>query len=168
MDQTSPTPASSHPQPGAHVPPPAAPGAWTAPPAVQSLPPMGYAYVPPKSHRPGVVLGVISLVLSILALLGVTGIAAMMFSGGPGGDGPLTGRLPVAGAGASVGAAAFSNAIADRMKQDGASVEDMVCPAAPTVERGQVWVCHGKLDGSDWAVIVYIEDSAGTYTLNPV
>lgn len=165
MDPTSPT------QPGGPTAaPPVSPAAWSAPmgpgPVAPGAPP-AYGYVPPKSHRPGLVLGVISLVISTIALLGVIGIAVMMFAGGPGGDGPLTGQLPIAGAGA-IGSTEFSKAIADRMRQDGATVDDMVCPAAPTVERGQVWVCHGKLDGSDWAVIVYVEDSAGRYTLNPV
>ena len=44
----------------------------------------------------------------------------------------------------------------------------MDCPDTRKVGQGVVTVCHGQIEGDDWAVIVYFEDELGSFTLNPL
>jgi hypothetical protein len=122
------------------------------------------------------VLGVISLIASGLALLGVIGLFAWSFSpplGLPPEDfgpapAPLTGQLPAVPNGRQVPAEDLTDAITKRLEVDGWDVGSMRCPQVTGLGQGTVSVCHATMDGSDWAVIVFFEDAKGTYTLSLV
>jgi hypothetical protein len=131
-----------------------------------------------KSSRPGLVIAVISLIVSGLALLAVFGMALSTFGGpagpaglvGPAGPdapmAPLTGKVPGVSRSMSLSADRLSSAVSVRMEDDGWFVDEVTCPATPKVAQGVVSVCHATMDDGEWAVIVYFEDEQGTYTLN--
>ena len=156
-------------------------------PAAPLGPPAGYppSYtpgaqaMPTSTSRPGLVLGIISLIASGLALLGVIGLATWVLAGQPGAlpagfpsdfgppPAPLTGQLQVA-AGGQASAADLTEEIRERLEEDGWLVEDMQCPQVSGVGQGTVSVCHSTMDDGEWAVIVFFEDAKGTYTLSLV
>ena len=172
--------AVSLPPPGPHhhpvAPPVAYPAHYTpgAPPAAR------------PSSRPGLVLGVISLIASGLALLGVIGLfiwtaagpnVGQPFPGLPSGmptDGfgpppaPLTGQLSSVPSGRLVSSEALTEDITQQLEDDGWTIQQLQCPQVGGLAQGTVAVCHGTMDESDWAVIVIFEDSRGTYTLSLV
>ncbi len=197
-DSTAPTEAErpisieTLPPPGPHQQPVALPGPHhqpIAPPAAPAAPAVAYpaAYapgtqlMPTSSSRPGLVLGVISLIASSLALLGVIGLFVWTFTGGaanlppglPSEDfgpppAPLTGQLSEVPNGRQIAAEDLTGEITDRLEEDGWIVEDMRCPQVSGLGQGTVSVCHASLDDGDWAVLVFFEDSKGTYTLSLV
>ena len=131
-------------------------------------------------------LAIASFVLSLLAVVGVLlfGLGALdrpasatssadSSSADPGPDpngmssGPLTGNAPVQ-AGKSLPGADLANAVEHRIHDDGAKDISMDCPDTRKVAQGVVTVCHGQIEGEDWAVVVYFEDDLGRFTLNPL
>lgn len=158
--------------PTSPMPAPPAPVGW-APPAPVFVPgqpmpftPAPHAYAAPKSSRPAFVLSIISLVVAVVSLLGMLLMAAAMFGGGS--AGPLTGTVPSVTAGSALSGEALASAVSVRIEDDGGQAEGMTCPETPKVEQGVVTVCHGQIDGEDWAVIVFFEDATGKYTLDPL
>lgn len=141
-------------------PPPYAPG------NPMPFAPVPHAYAAPKSSRPALVLSIISLVVAVVSLLGMLLMAAAMFGGGS--VGPLTGTVPSVTPGSALTGEALASAVSSRIEDDGGQVDAMTCPETPKVEQGVVTVCHGGIDGGDWAVIVFFEDATGKYTLDPL
>ncbi|HSR25423.1 MAG TPA: DUF4333 domain-containing protein, partial [Candidatus Eisenbacteria bacterium] len=135
---------------------------WPAPP---------FAYAPTPYRRPGSALAIASLVVSLVALVGVVLIGAWLFlSGAPlPGDSrsTLTGKLPAMTAGAALAGKDLSAAVSARIQDDGGDVARMDCPDTPKVDQGVVTVCHGSISGETWAVVVYFEDTRGHFTLDP-
>lgn len=133
----------------------------------------GYAAGPPLgSSGPGSGLAVASLVLSVVTLMCLLLLAAWMLAGGPLGVGmgtgaTLTGRLAAPPAGPLPGSE-LAAAITEPLTDDGADVSQMRCPDTPRVAQGVVIVCHGTIDDSPWAVVVFFEDERGTFTLSPL
>jgi hypothetical protein len=76
----------------------------------------------------------------------------------------LTGSVPIA-AGKSLPGADLANAIEFRIHYSGATDISMNCPDTRKVAQGVVTVCHGQIEGGDWAVVVYFEDTVGSFTL---
>lgn len=158
--------------------PQAAPQPWPGQqgaPSYAPYPPVPYARSPygaAKSSRPGLVIAVISLIVSGLALLAVFGMGVFMFGGpaGPGGPAgtmaPLTGKVPSVSPSTSLLGERLSSEISVRLEDDGWIVDEVKCPTTPKVAQGVVSVCHATMDEGDWAVVVYFEDDQGTYTLN--
>lgn len=178
---TQPLPSSQATSPS-HPAPPHAPqprGAHAASPPVAypaSYQPWAHP-MPQTTSRPGLVLGVISLIASGLALLGVIGLAFWTLAGQTGGlpaddfgspPAPLTGQLPSVPNGKKVSSEDLTDEITQRLVDDGWYVEDMRCPQVTGVGPGTVSVCHGTMDDSEWAVIVFFEDARGSYTLSLV
>jgi hypothetical protein len=139
---------------------PPAPGA-----AVQAPPPA----IPGRASNAYRGLTIAAFVLSVISFLGVLGICAFIALGVAGGEGmvPLTGEVTVA-AGQPLPGEDLAHAIEQRIIDDGAVDVALECPDTPKVDQGVVTVCHGDIDGGEWAVIVYFEDELGTYTLNPI
>ena len=136
-----------------------------------SLPPAQPGYPVHGPSHPTSPLALISLIISIVALAGVLGLAAWLaVSGaffGPG-QGPLTGQLQRLSSGSAVRGADLETELTALIGDDGGEVTDMRCPDTPSVGQGVVTVCHGSISGDPWAVIVFFEDSAGRFTLQPV
>jgi hypothetical protein len=135
--------------------------------------------VPQTTSRPGLILGVISLITSGLALLGVIGLLTWTFAGPSAGlppadefgppPAPLTGQLPSAPNGRQVSSEDLTDEIAQRLEDDGWVVAELACPQVTGLGPGTVSVCHGTMDDdSEWAVLVFFEDAKGTYTLSLV
>lgn len=172
IEAERPTTLETLPPPGPHQRPVAPPVAWPA-----GYSPNAHPATTQPSSRPGLVLGIISLIASSLALLGVIGLFAWTFTSSPMGlppddfgppPAPLTGQLSSVPNGGQVTAADLTGEIADRLEKDGWLVEDMRCPQVTGLAQGTVSVCHATLDDGDWAVIIFFEDSKGTYTLSLV
>ncbi|HST49838.1 hypothetical protein [Jatrophihabitans sp.] len=137
-------------------------------PAAQWYPP------PPAPRTGGRGLAITALVLSGLALLGVliVGVGLLVMNApsdeGDSVTGPLTGQLTASPHGGRVLGATLAEAVTDRITQDGGEVSRMDCPVTPKAGQGIVTVCHGVISMSDWAVIVYFEDTDGRFTLEPL
>lgn len=163
---TAPTasPASAEPAGAATWSAPSGPGqpsaGWTQP-----WPPA--PYVPAPRGGSGSGLAVAALVMSIIALVCVVGMGALavLSGGGPGASTPLTGTLPSGAKVAPLSGADLSRTVTARIAEDGGTVDEMQCPATPKIGQGVVTVCHGTVDGADWAVVVYFEDAIGSFTL---
>lgn len=148
-----------------HYAPPqgAAPGWYAAPAPFSPVPRSG-----------GRGLAITSLVLSVLALLGVVAVAGLVLFGtgpngvGPDGSGPLTGQLAASTSGGPVAGAELSRAVSARIDQDGGDVTLMNCPDTAKVGQGVVTVCHGVVSSSEYAIVVYFEDRDGRFTLDPL
>jgi hypothetical protein len=124
-------------------------------------------------------LTIASFVLSIIAVLGVLLLGLVMLAGSAdldstqpddgtsGSMAPLTGSVSVA-AGQSLPGDDLANAVEQRIHADGAADVQMDCPGTPKVAQGVVTVCHGQIEGDEWAVVVYFEDDLGSFTLNPL
>ena len=124
-------------------------------------------------------LTIASFVLSIVAVVGVLLIGLMLLASPAGPDAalpddvdsgpivPLTGSVS-APAGRSLPGDDLANAVEQRIHDDGAGDVEMDCPDTRKVGQGVVTVCHGQIEGDDWAVIVYFEDELGSLTLNPL
>lgn len=135
-----------------------------------SAPQVALPYAPVRERRSGT--AVASLVMSAAALLGVLLIGAwLLFSGAPlpGDDAtPLTGQIASARPGSALPGAELSDAVRQRIEEDGGDVSGMACPQTPSVDQGVVTLCHGTISGASWAVVVYFEDAQGRFTLNPL
>lgn len=154
----------------AYLPSGPAPAAY-APPAYVP-PPVGAG---PETPAPaGRRLAVTGVVLGGLALLGVVllGVFALTstFLGSPddgsgsGGWEPTRGTIgPNAGAG--LGGAELAGEIGRQVRDQGGDPEGLLCPATPKVAQDVTTVCHGDVDGDEYAFVVFFEDAAGTYTL---
>ena len=127
------------------------------------------AWTPAPERRPGTAMAVVSLVASLLALLGVLLIGGwLLLSGASGPSGTLTGRAPSVRSGVPLAGEDLSDAVSTTVADDGGDVADMRCPTTPKVDQGVVTVCHGTISGDAWAVVVYFEDAHGRFTLNPL
>jgi len=144
-------------------PPERAPLAWYPAPAV-----------PPSPAGVGRGLAIAALVLSAVALVGVLAVAVWVLAvtspadEGGGGTGPLTGQLSASAGGGPVTGDTLASAVSARITQDGGDVSRMDCPKTPKVGQGIVTVCHGVIDLSDYAIVVYFEDQDGRFTLEPL
>ena len=121
-------------------------------------------------------LTIAAFVMSALALLGVVAIAALglLASLGPFGPGdgtggtvPLTGTLPSTTTLAPLSGDDLQRGVSTRITQDGAGAVDMTCPQTRQVAQNVTTVCHGTIDGDEWAVVVFFEDADGAFTLLP-
>lgn len=149
------------------APPPSA--GWAAAPPHVPLPPAGTTFAPtPPPRTSG--LAVVAVVLAALALVGVV-VTALWTGLGEGGDddygyGPLTGQLAVRDGG--VPGVDLAAAVRSEVEGDGGYVTRMNCPDTPRVAQNVTTVCHGVVDESDWAMVVFFEDTGGSYTVLPV
>jgi hypothetical protein len=132
---------------------------WALPSAVQSV----------TADRRGLGLAVSSLVLSLLAMLGVLGVAAWMFFAGiplPGETASLlTGRLPAVPTNGTLPGARLAAAVSATVQHGGEEVSDLRCPDTPRVAGGVITVCHGSSSGAPWSVAVVFENRDGQFTL---
>ncbi|EWT00296.1 hypothetical protein N865_16525 [Intrasporangium oryzae NRRL B-24470] len=159
--QTAPATPAGGPTPWSAAAIPAQPAGWTQP----WTPPAPYVPAPRAGSGNG--LAIAALVMSIIALVCVVGMGALavLAGGGPGSTTPMTGTLPSGSTVTPLSGADLSRTVSARIAQDGSTVDEMQCPATPKVAQGVVTVCHGTVDGGDWAVVVYFEDAIGSYTL---
>jgi hypothetical protein len=152
------------------------PAAFPGPPPAGSHPqqsPYGFAPSPREPPRPSV-LPVISLVVSVLALVGVATLAIFGGDGGSGplgddslgGTAPLTGQVSVPTSGGLSGSD-LSATIKKVVIDDGGDVAEIRCPDTEQVRQGTVSVCHGTISSEAWAVLVVFEDSDGNFTAVP-
>jgi hypothetical protein len=111
-------------------------------------------------------LSIVSLIVSVVALIGVAAVA--VFTLGSGGSYPLTGQLETAPASAPLSGPQLVEVLTDVIEEDGGEVTQLKCPATPRVDQGVVTVCHGSIDDEDWAIVVYFEDTQGRFTLQPI
>lgn len=165
-----------HPQ---HGPPPSPQPGWGYPaPASYPLgqPPPGYpsnTVVSPgnSTSTPGRSrLLVASIILSSAALVGVLGIVIWLIAvgaPGAGGGGPLTSSVNVPAGGRLLGDD-LAASLQQRIRADGGDPTRTTCPDTARVDQNVTTVCHGSIDGEDWALVVFFEDTAGSYTLQPV
>ena len=146
----------------------------------------GAAYGPPPVGGPPVVpaptattapagrrLAMTGVVLGGLALLGVLllGLYALTstFLGsddgsGSGGYEPTRGTIgPSSGAG--LGGAELAGEISRQVRDEGGDPEGVTCPDTAEVAQDVTTVCHGDVDGAEYAFVVFFEDAKGDYTL---
>ena len=173
--QPTPRPAGPPlPPPVMQVPtqPSAQPYQWPAPQHLVTAPPPAIAGPPSNTYRG---LTIASFVLSVIAVIGVVLLGLGLLSApalqnlaadpvGKSGMVPLTGSVSVA-AGRSLPAKDLANAVEQRILDDGAADVSMTCPSTAKVAQGVVTVCHGDIEGDEWAVVVYFEDELGEFTL---
>lgn len=131
----------------------------------------GHTVQGPSTSRSRSSMALASLIISVIALIGVIGLAAWlavsgMFSGP--GMGPLTGQLRDISSGSTVRGADLENEVTAIIADDGGDVSEMRCPDTSSVGQGVVTVCHGSISGDPWAVVVFFEDSQGRFTLQPL
>ena len=119
---------------------------------------------PPASKLPllAVVLAGTALLLALVALVTVL----VLTSGGAGG--PLTGRVAEARPGSVLAGAALTAEVTRLVEDDGGAVGRITCPDTADTGPGVVTVYHGSISGEEWAVVVFLEDEAGSITLLPV
>jgi hypothetical protein len=98
----------------------------------------------------------------------ITGASSGQGTGGSGAGGPLTGQLSRAPSGDALPGATLATDVSHRIISDGGDVTRMDCPDTARVAQGIVTVCHGAISGSDYAVVVYLEDRDGRFTLNVI
>lgn len=160
-------------------PPPVGPGAphWPGgaalPPAASSS--WGYApqpYLVPRQRGRG--LAIAAIIMSSIALLGLLvlgGLAAWLIStAASSGDAPVTGtvRSLSLGQDGRLDAGSLEEAVRSAMGHQGGQVSSLDCPDTPEVAQGVVSVCHGEMDGSDWAFVVFFESAGGNFTIMPM
>ncbi|GAB2596666.1 DUF4333 domain-containing protein [Microlunatus antarcticus] len=121
-------------------------------------------------------LAITGVVLGGLALLGVLllGVYALTstFVGSDDGDGS-GGSTPIRGtiapsAGAGLDGPALAAEIARQVRDEGGDPENVTCPATAQVAQDVTTVCHGDVDGDEYAFVVFFEDAKGDYTLLPI
>ena len=121
-------------------------------------------------------LPVVSLVISLAALLGVVvlslgliDLAGGMDDGDLDGaqDGPLIGQLAKTPTGQLRGAD-LADQVTKVMASNNWDVSDLRCPYTTSVAQNATTVCHGTIDSQAWAVVVFFEDHDGRFTLVPV
>lgn len=113
--------------------------------------------------------------LSGLALLGVVALGVVVLVAGGasladrldgGGSAPApTGSVEGQLLSGAVSGTTLAQTATEVLERDGADVTKITCPATARVDTGLSTVCHGEVDGEDWAVIVFFEDSRGRFTL---
>jgi hypothetical protein len=151
------TPLPPQPPPPQPAPPGWSPHGWGRPDPA----PVHYQVVPPSR------LPVVAVVLASVALLLAVAAGIAVLAGGSGGGSPLTGQLSEVRAGAPVAGPDLESEVTQVIEDDGGYVDRMTCPDVPAVAQGVVSVCHGAIDGSEWAVVVFFEDANGRITLLP-
>lgn len=113
----------------------------------------------------GVVLGGLALLgVLLLTVLGLATYLGLDGSGGSGGWGPTRGTVAPSSSSALDGPALAAE-IERRVSDDGGDPDGIVCPATPRVAQDVTTVCHGDVDGDEWAFVVFFEDAQGRYTL---
>ncbi|MGI3784789.1 MAG: DUF4333 domain-containing protein [Janthinobacterium lividum] len=145
-----------------------------------------HAYLPPAYGPPPVEvrqeapapagrrLAITGVVLGGLALLGVLLLAAFALAttflgplddgSGSGGWTPTRGTIgPSAGAG--LDGAELAGEIERQVRDEGGDPEDVRCPATAEIAQDVTTVCHGDVDGDEYAFVVFFEDATGDYTL---
>jgi hypothetical protein len=132
------------------------------------LPAAAPAYAADARSRSG--LAILSLLMSLLALLAVLGLAAWMVVTGaaplPGRtQGPLTGRLAAVPTNGALPGATLATAMTKRLEENGAAVSSLKCPETARIGQGVVTVCHGSIDGGAASVVVVFESRDGDFTL---
>lgn len=146
-------------------PAPAPPPGWGPAASYYSVDGRAPAPLPPApSPRSG--LAVTSLVLAAAALLGVLGIIAWLAAAGGSAGAPLTGQVAVRSG--TLPGGDLAAAVQQRIRDDGGNPWRISCPDTAAVSQNVTTVCHGRIDGEDWAIIVFFEDTSGSYTLLPV
>lgn len=115
---------------------------------------------------------IVSMVFSLLALLGVLALAGWMVVSGthlPGETkSPLTGKLPAVPTNGMLQGARLVAAVGATVGHDVSEVSNLKCPDTPRVAQGVVTVCHGSISGDEWGVVVFFENRDGNFTLLPV
>nr|WP_269778579.1 DUF4333 domain-containing protein [Microlunatus antarcticus] len=63
---------------------------------------------------------------------------------------------------------ALAAEIARQVRDEGGDPENVTCPATAQVAQDVTTVCHGDVDGDEYAFVVFFEDAKGDYTLLPI
>lgn len=181
-DQPPPMPPTPPVYGQADAPPPGTPqanGYWQQP-----GPYPNRALAPQQPTRSGPSgIAIAALALSGLSFLGVLVLTAIILlapaadvvsggggsggSSGSGTSGPLTGRLDNPPSG-TLSPSDLQTAVTGVVQGGMGDVSGMTCPATPSVAQGVVTVCHGTVEGDEWAFAVFFEDAAGRFTVAPV
>jgi hypothetical protein len=127
----------------------------------------------PAEKSGGRWLPILSLVLSIVALMVVLGLTAWvagsgvssLFGGGGGAEVTLSGQVRDTPVGAALPGPTLATAITDVIDHDFGNVTAMTCPDTASVGQGVVTVCHGAIEGDSWAAVVFFENRQGLFTL---
>lgn len=159
--------------------PPPSPGWAAAPPHLPILPPPPHVPTPPPAPGSGwaFALGVIAVVLAAVAAIGVFGVVVWLNAGGSAtadGDedesswawGPITGQVTVSDA--ALSGDALATTLRQVIRDDGGTTSDLRCPDTTAVRQNVTTVCHGVVDETDWALVVFFEDADGHFTLLPL
>lgn len=115
-------------------------------------------------------LALVGAVLGGAALLGVLllGVALVAFVAlsetGGSGWGPTQGTVAPS-AGRSLDGPTLAAEISRQVTDEGGDPEGITCPATVKVAQDVTTVCHGEVDGDEWAFVVFFEDAEGRYTL---
>jgi hypothetical protein len=152
------------------------PPSWYPPQNPQNPQPQAYPYPeperPPASRGSDRWLPVVSLMLSLLSVVGMLSIGAWVVISQDEDSGiassTLTGHVLAAPPAAVLPGSTLATVVTDVIEEDGAYVTEMRCPATPRVIQGVVTVCHGTIDDEDWAVVVFFENERGAFTLQLV
>ena len=125
-----------------------------------------------RAGRPASGLAIVSLILSLLALLGVLAVAGWMFVSGtplPGETkSPLSGELQAVPTNRTLEGARLAAAVSATVENNLGEVSNLSCPDIPRVAQGVVTICHGSISGDPWSVVVIFENRDGRFTLLPV
>ena len=131
----------------------------------QQPPHWGWRPLPPPpaavSRTPVVALALAgaALFVALVALV----VAVVLTSGGRGG--PLTGRVAEGTATGPLEGVVLEGTVTQVISDDGGDVGRVSCPGTPSVRQGVVTVCHGQVDGEEWAFVVLFEDEDARFTL---
>lgn len=144
---------------------PRAPGAGPPWPAT---PP---AYPAPTPSNGGSALAITAIVMSALALLAVALLGVYLVLGAGAEDAGdyadvLAGTVAVDGG--VVDGADLEDELGALIEADMGSVEDLTCPPSMPVAMGDVVLCSGVVDGSQWAFEVIFADPYGSFVVDPI
>jgi len=114
-------------------------------------------------------LAIAGVALAGVALLGVLLLAVFVLAtspdpGGSGGWGPTRGTVAPS-SGSSLDGPSLAAEIERQVTDEGGAPEGITCPSTPKGAQDVTTVCHGDVDGEEWAFVVFFEDAEGRYTL---
>lgn len=110
----------------------------------------------------GVAMGGVAL-LGVLLLAVFVGLT-LAGPDGSGGWGPTRGTVAPS-SGSSLDGPSLAAEIERQVTDEGGAPEGISCPSTPRVAQDVTTVCHGDVDGEEWAFVVFFEDTQGRYTL---
>lgn len=139
--------------------------------AAYPVPAAGYAA--PAGPPPGRGMAVTALVVSCVSLaitllvvgLPFLGFLAVMADDDVTMSGALRGQVTGLSRGDRLPGAQLEESIRERLEAEGASVGALSCPDTAVPRASAVVVCRGRVDGTRWTGVVFLEDDEGRYVL---